>query len=175
MKTLFVASWWLSLLLCGCAFATSSKDQGGAPPLKCEFNLSSWCIAEGVFELKRTLAKDSIHDRIWYLKGRFRPESILVVMEPPGCKSGLADTAKLLHFNGDYRWKGRVWDRAEVQLKASGMCNLTILLPQDGGDQMEWAYSTGLLLVRPCETQACSGTSLSAIKAEIGVQRSKAE
>ena len=166
-----------SLLLCGCAFAKPSNDQTsdppGAPPLKCELTLSSWCIAEGVFELKRTLATDSINDRVWYLKGRFRPESILVVMEPNGCKSGFADSASLLHFTRDHPWEGRMWDRAEVQLKADGTCNLTFLLPPDDGDPMEWAYSTGLVLVRPCETQTCSGSSLSAIKAEIGVRRSK--
>jgi len=178
MKALMTAATsWLSLLLCGCAFAAPSKDQASdppaAPPLRCEFNLSSWCIAEGVFELKRALATDSIHDRVWSLKGRFRPESILIVMEPNGCKSGFADSASLLHFTRDHPWEGRMWDRAEVQLKADGTCNLTLLLPPHDGDPMEWAYSTGLVLVRPCETQTCSGSSLSAIKAEIGVRRSK--
>ena len=155
----------LFALLGGCASAAPTAPS--APPLKCELNLSSWCIAEGFSTITREFANDAINSRVWYLGGHSKPRSTMVLLEPSGCESGFSDAIKLLAFDKNYQWKGQNWDRAQIALRADGKCNLTVLLPPNETGQGGWFYSTGLILIRPCVNDSCLGPSFSEIRDEI--------
>lgn len=150
-------------LLSGCASAAPTKAPA-APPQKCEIKQAVWCIEQGAFEIIDRLAQDAVHDRIWMLRGSFRPESKLVVLEPNGCRSGVSDTLVLTSYEQGIEWNGRSWDRIRTRLKSDGSCDLEVLMPAFDGDPMEWAFSTGLMLVKACADEKCTGPSLAELK-----------
>lgn len=151
------------------ASATPPAGTNAAPPARCEIRLSAWCIAEGAHEVTRQLADDRIHDRVWTLRGRFRPESTVVIFEPNGCKAGYSDVTELKAVDPGVEWRGRAWHRLHVALKSDGTCTLSILLPPDEGDSMEWAFTSGLPLVRACKDDACEGEGLGQLKSRLAV------
>lgn len=163
----------LACALAACASTTPEANAAppagppGSPPLRCEFRPGAWCIAEGAYIVNRTLAADRVHDRIWSLKGRFKPESELVVQEVNGCKSGYADELSLQSYEGSVDVDGTRWDRLKVRLKSDGTCDLSILLSPFDGDPMEWAFSTGLGLLRGCKDETCTPLPLSNLKSQI--------
>ena len=150
MKSLLLVASAICFLGNGCAAASPPGGVAPAPARRCEIRLSAWCIAEGAYEISRQLANDSIHDRVWSMRGRFRSESKLVIFEPNGCRSGFSNALELTRFERDIEWQDRSWNRMLVRLKSDGSCDLTVLLPPYDSDPMEWAFSDGLLLVRPC-------------------------
>lgn len=149
------------------ASATPPAGTSAAPPARCEIRLSTWCIAEGAHEVTRQLADDGIHDRVWTLRGRFRPASTVVIFEPNGCKAGDSDVTELKAVDRGVAWQGRAWHRLHVALKSDGSCTLSILLPPDEGDPMEWAFTSGLPLVRACKDDACEGEGLGQLKPQL--------
>lgn len=153
-----------------CAGLSFSAAASAAPSIECELRLGAWCITDGAYETDRQLAQDSIHDRVWTLRGQFRPESKLVVLEPNGCGGGHSDIRSLLGFQQGYQWGGRIWDRAQVRLKSDGTCDLTLLFPAYSGDPMEWAMPQGFRLIRSCSDDACAGGALTAISDQILVR-----
>lgn len=153
-----------------CVAASPPVRAPSAPPLRCEIRLSTWCIAEGAYEITRQLASDGVHDRVWSMRGRFRPESKLVVLEPNGCRSGFSDAQELLRFEQDIAWQERSWDRLLVRLKSDGSCDLAVLLPPYDGDTMEWAFSEGLPMVRPCKDNACESAGLAELRPQFEKQ-----
>ncbi|CAN7737141.1 hypothetical protein [Duganella sp. LjRoot269] len=143
------------------AIATPVSDAKPAAPVRhCELQLSTWCISEGAYEINRKLASDSIHDRIWTVRGRFNPDSQLIIMEPNGCKQGFSDNAELVDVRKDVPIEGKLWNQMTFKLKKSGACNLEVLSPVKNEDPMEWANSTGLALIQTCEDKYCSGKTL---------------
>jgi hypothetical protein len=78
-----------------------------------------------------------------------------------------------MKFDKAIEWNGRSWDRLLVRLKSDTSCDLTILLPPEDGDSMEWAFTSGLPLVRPCKDDACNSEGLSQIKPELLAMRHK--
>lgn len=141
-----------------------------APPIECELRLGAWCITDGAFEINRRLAQDSVHDRVWTLRGQFRPESKLVILEPNGCSGGESDIQSLVGFQHGYEWSGQKWDRAGIRLKSNGTCDLTVLFPAYSGDPLEWAMPEGFRLIRPCSDEACSRGDLTLISDQILVR-----
>ncbi len=141
-----------------------------APPLHCEFSAVTWCIVEGSYEVTRRLADDSIHDRVWLLRGPFVAESQLVIFEPNGCKSGFSDTLELVRFEQSIRWGNGIWDRASFRLKKNGGCDLVVLMPVFNGNPMEWAFSAGLGLVKSCTDHKCNGPFLAELRPKFSVQ-----
>jgi hypothetical protein len=135
-----------------------------APPLICELQMSSWCILEGVYEIDRRLADDSVHDRIWTLRGAFRRSSELIILEPNGCKGGFSDVLELVSYDERVTWQKGLWDRVRFRLKKDGSCDLSLLWPRLNNDPLEWAYSEGLMLVQNCENEKCTGKSLADLK-----------
>ncbi len=138
--------------------------QASAPPLRCEIKLSAWCIVEGAQEIVRQLATDSVHDRVWRLRGAFRPQSQLVVLEPNGCRSTTSDTLEFVAFDENVNWNSKKWDRLRVRLDTKGHCDLDILLTPDHDDSLEWAYSGGLKLLRHCTSEACEDSTIAELK-----------
>lgn len=166
-----VYSFLIGCLLClsGCASAASTITPA-APPRKCEIKQAVWCIEQGAFEIIDRLAQDSLHDRIWIVRGSFRPESKLVVLEPNGCRVGVSDMLSLSHYERDIKWEGRSWDRIRARLKSDGSCDLEVLMPAFDGDPMEWAFSTGLVLLKACADVECAGQSLAELKSQFEKQ-----
>lgn len=164
MKVLSILVCLIGISLVGCASASPPMQGVSAPARKCEITLSSWCIVEGAGVVTRRLADDGVHDRIWSLEGRFRPDSKLFILEPNGCKRGYADEMQLLRFEKGVEWDGVSLNRAIVRIKSDRSCDLQILfLPLDG-DPMEWAFSTGLGLIWGCGDKACTPTPFADIK-----------
>lgn len=170
MKLLLLVVGVLSILGNGSAIASPPDQAAAAPPWRCELRLSSWCIADGAYEITRQLASDGVHDRIWSMRGRFRPESKLVILEPNGCNSGFSNDLRLLKFERGVRWENRFWDRLQVRLKLDGSCDLTVLLPPYDGDPLEWAFTSGLPLVRPCKDEVCESAGLAELKPKFEAQ-----
>lgn len=170
MKLLLLIAGALSIPGNGCAATPPPIQAASAPPWKCELRLSSWCIAEGAYEITRQLANDGVHDRVWSMRGRFKPESKLVILEPNGCNSGFSDDLKLLKFERGVQWENRSWDRLRARLKSDGSCDLTVLLPPYDGDPLEWAFTSGLPLVRPCKDEACESAGLTELKPQFEAQ-----
>jgi hypothetical protein len=159
------------VMVVACAPTPSQSAPAAAPPSKCEIRFSAWCIAEGAYQISRVLASDGVHDRIWTLSGRFRPDSKLVVFEPNGCNAGYADKAVLLGVEKAFRWQDRQWDRISVRLKQDASCDLKILVPVAANDPMEWSYSSGLPLIRTCTKVECPAQNLGDLKSQIGPKR----
>lgn len=166
----------LSFLLIGGMFYLSSctlvasAQAPAAPARRCEIKQAVWCIQEGATEIVDRLAEDSVHDRVWTLSDSFRPESKLVVLESNGCRVGHSDTLDLLSYESGFIWEGRSWDRIRARLKKDGTCDLEVLMPPYDGDPMEWAFSTGLILVKPCSDEACKGPNLGGLKPKFEAQ-----
>lgn len=164
-KFLLIAS-MVGLLGSGFATASPTTLAPAAPPSRCEIRLSAWCIAEGAYEINRQLANDSVHDRVWSMRGRSKPASKVIVLEPNGCKSAPSDALELLEFEQGVAWQNDSWDRIQVKLKSDGSCDLTILLPPYDGDPLEWAFSSGLPLIRPCKDEKCIGAGIGELRSQ---------
>jgi hypothetical protein len=123
-----------------------------------------------VFEITDRRAEDGVHDRIWTLRDSFRPESKLVILEPNGCRTGFSDALAFSGFEQGVKWQDDSWDRMRVRLKMDGSCDLEVLMPPFTGDPMEWAFSTGLMLVKACKDERCEGQSLSELKPQFEQQ-----
>lgn len=95
---LFIKAWVVGMLSQCCIASAGASGKGGispsAPPVKCELQLSTWCIASGAYEVSRKLADDSIHESFLYTQRSFFLQSRLVVLEPNGCKQCLSNTMK---------------------------------------------------------------------------------
>ena len=130
-----------------------------APPNRCEIFLSSWCIQEGTFEITRRRASEPGYGRIWELRGDPPGDSRLVILEYSGCSSGVSDMVSLTSFETDVLWQGERWNRLTVQIKSDGNCILEILASPAGDVTRDWAYSSGLVLVRNCRDAACQSPS----------------
>jgi len=165
VKRTFTA--WCAVIAASVSSAAPVGPHPSAPPLKCEIGLSSWCIVEGAYEITRHLANDSVHDRVWSLRGRFSPRSRMLVLEPNGCRSLYSDALLLVAFEKNVQWQGETWDRLRVRLDNKGRCDLEVLLVSDVGDPLEWAFTEGLSLIRTCREKACGGPSLAELKPTI--------
>ena len=157
----------LSLLMAACASAAPPAEDMSSPPLRCEFQQGAWCIAEGAYVVTRSLSSDRVHDRTWSLRGRFRQESELLINEVNGCKSGYADGLTLLNYESSVEMQGARRDRMKVRLKSDGTCDLEFLIPSFDGDPMEWAFSTGLTLIRACKDAECTSLPLADLKSQV--------
>lgn len=170
MRLLFLLFVGIGLLsLSGCTSAASVQAPA-APPRKCEIKQAAWCIQEGATEIVDRLAEDSVHDRVWTLSDSSSPESKLMVLESNGCRAGRSDTLDLLSYESGFTWEGRSWGRMRARLKKDGTCDLDVLMPAYDGDPMEWAFSTGLILVRSCPDEACTGPNLAELKPKFEAQ-----
>lgn len=160
-------SGFLTLTGCICGAIALPVAANAAPPIECELRHGAWCITDGAYEIYRRLVQDSVYDRVWTLRGQFRSESKLVILEPNGCTDGESDVQSLVGFQHRYEWSGRNWDRAQIRLKSNGTCDLTVLFPASSGDPLEWAMPQGFRLIRPCTDEACSRGDFTAISDQI--------
>ncbi len=157
------------LFLSGCRLVDFSQAPA-SPPRRCEIKQAVWCIQEGSTEIVDRIAEDSVHDRVWTLSDWSNPESKLVVLESNGCRVGYSDAFDFLSYENGFTWKGRSWGRMRVRLKKNGTCDLEVLMPPYDGDPMEWAFSTGLILLKSCPNKNCIGQNLAEFKPKFEAQ-----
>lgn len=151
-------------------FASVSAVYAGAPsspPNKCEIKQAAWCIQQGAFEITERMVNDGVNDHAWILSGQFRPDSKLVFLEPNGCRNGVSNTLELIDYEHNAKWDEQLWEKLKIRLNSDGMCDIVVLFPALNNDPLEWAYSTGLMLVKTCYDDLCKGNSLSDIKPSI--------
>lgn len=168
MKAVLIGISWLASAT---AHAAPDSTPTGAPPLRCELALSAWCIVEGVHQITRQLAHDSVHDRIWTLRGRFSHSSRMLIFEPNGCRGIYSDGMVLLGFEERFDRGWEKWNRLRVRLDSKGRCDLEILLTPEDGDPFEWAFSEGLNLLWGCRDDRCEGESIAQLKPAIDLRR----
>lgn len=159
----------------GCASAAAAPSSPHAPAQKCEIRESAWCIDQGAFEIIDQRADDSVHDRVWIIRGYFKPESKLILLEPTGCRTGFSDTLVALGFDKNIKWRGKVWDRIRTRLKTDETCDMDVLIPPFQNDPMEWAFSVGLVLIRACPGESCTGRNMSIFRDQFERQFKQSE
>lgn len=137
-----------------------------APPVKCEIQLTAWCIDQGSLEISDRLVEHSSYSRIWTVRGFFKPKAPLVVLEPYGCRDGVSDMLSALKFDHDFKWDGKRWNRLSVRLRAARACDLELLIPRYAEDPSGEAFFQGLSLIQACTNIGCDGSSLGEFRAQ---------
>lgn len=128
-----------------------------APPRECEIRLRAWCIVQEnsvISDTGRWAETDA--DHTWKIHHRDQPQSNLVILEPRGCRTALADTVEPIRFTHGLVWEAATWDEMRVRLKKDGSCDLTLRVPVATGDPLEWPFSTGRVLLVACKDDACT-------------------
>jgi hypothetical protein len=141
-----------------CGIATSAELQRpAAPPRKCEVRQAVWCIYQGAGEITDRLVEHQKYDRVWIVRGFFQPRAPLVVMEPNGCREGLADSATAIRFDSQFVWERKSWNKMTVQVKKDGTCDLDILLPKAQSDPTGEATSADCRCFIPAPLRRAKG------------------
>src|SRR5678816_178858 len=99
-----------------------------SPPRVCEIRQPAWCINREASQITDQLGGPGVNGNIWTISDNNYPDSKLVVVEPWGCRKGLADTVVALGFEEAVSWQGEVWDRMQVRLRVDGSCDLSLLV-----------------------------------------------
>jgi hypothetical protein len=158
-KTIFLASTFM-ILSTGLASANEPRTIGpaSAPPKVCEIRQRAWCIYQEGAEITDTqrIDNDDPGDHTWILKDVRSPNSSLVIFEPDGCRIGFSDTVKAMEYTRNVKWKGRLWDQMQIGLRSDGSCDLKLLISPYDGNPLEWAFSTGRVLLAACSDEKCT-------------------
>lgn len=166
----------LAAVLIGLTMGTSVarpeavSQNPAAPPHKCEMRQPVWCIYQGASEVADRFAKDPVFSHVWTIRGFFKPQAPLVVLEPDGCRVGRSDAVSALGFDEHVPWEGKSWDRIRVRLKSDGSCDMQILVPLFATDPSGEAYFTGLALIQNCTDENCSGQGLAGLRGQFESQ-----
>lgn len=138
-----------------------------APHVKCELQMTVWCIREGAKEIVIKFSQQGTDRRAWIIRGFFQPQWPLVVLEPRGCREGVSDAVSILSFDDGVEWGQESWNRIRVRLKQDGSCDLDILVPYLSDDESGEAFFGGLALIQACTTSTCEGPSIGRIRGEL--------
>lgn len=152
----------LMALLFGClplhALAQASPS---SPPLHCVNKHGAWCVLDGARE--QPLASVS-GMAAFKLSDPSQSDASLIVISPVGCDRVRADQLAFLSFEHGLKQYGQEWERVGVRLRNDGTCDLQILLPQFSSNPFEWAFSSGLQLIRACKSDTCEGAPVGLLK-----------
>lgn len=129
-----------------------------APPRQCEIRQKAWCIYQDGSEITdhQKINRDNPNDHIWSMRDVYHQKSVLVILEPSGCRKGFSDEVSALGFDEGVQWQGKSWDQMRIRLRADGSCDLTLLVPLYDGDPLEWAFSVGRGLIAACRDDECT-------------------
>jgi hypothetical protein len=122
----------------------SEGARPSAPPRKCEVRQAAWCIFQGAWEITDRMIENDKYDHVWIIRGFFKPKAPLVVMEPNGCRDGLADSVVASEFSDKFSWDGKTWNKMIVRLKRDGSCDLQVLIAKPAVDASADAYFNSL-------------------------------
>lgn len=154
----------LALLALGCLAwrpALAEATATDAPQQRCVRSHGAWCVLQGAAETHLSTGSSSSSYR---LSDPSHPASALIVVAPVACMRGYADQISLRSFEHGIAFQDEPWEEVVVDLRADGSCGLRILLPPSGSSPTEWAFSTGLQLIRACKSESCLGPSMGELK-----------
>lgn len=138
-----------------------------APTVRCEMQMTVWCIREGTQKVISQFSDQGAYRRAWTVSGFFQPKWPLVVLEPQGCRDGLSDTLLVVGFDAGVEWGQNSWNRIRVRLKEDRSCDLELLVPYYSDDASGEAFFGGLALIQACTTSTCTGPSLGSVRGEL--------
>ena len=138
--------------------SAQSQDGPSAPPRVCEIRQKAWCMYQESSEITDQQVTDSqdseVH--IWAMRNNYYPNSVLMIVEPNGCRNAFANEVKSLEYDKSIKWHGKIWDQMLVRLRTDGSCDLKLLVPVYDHSPLEWAFSVGRLLIAACPDEQCS-------------------
>lgn len=142
------------------AACTAATEAEFAPAeLFCEATRGAYCILNTELTIKTQRAtRDSGAVLTLYRESWQKDPAIII--EPKQCAARVADTAEILDYVDDYRWRGELWDRMVVRLHSGGQCDFQLLFPDGEREAGSSALWTLLSQVRICEKEPCSGRTL---------------
>lgn len=132
-----------------------------SPPLNCVAEHGAWCVLDGVSE-KRLVSTSGTS--AFRLSDPSQSDAALIVISPATCGRVRADRLSLLSFDHGQRLYGQDWEKIGVRLRGDGRCDIQVLLPEFSSNPFEWAFSTGLQLIRACESDGCDGRPVGVLK-----------
>lgn len=137
------------------------QEAPSPPPLRCVSEHGAWCVLDGAREQKLADAWDGQAVR---LSNPSDPAAALVVISPPACSGVRADQLSFRSFEHGIEAYGQDWERIDVRLRGDATCDLKILLPPFSSNPFEWAFSSGLQLIRACQSDKCDGPPVGLLK-----------
>jgi hypothetical protein len=132
-----------------------------SPPLHCISEHGAWCVLDGAGEQPLATASGV---SAFKLSDPSQSDASLIVISPVGCDRVRADQLAFLSFEHGLKRYGQEWEGISVRLRNDGTCDLQILLPQFSSNPFEWAFSSGLQLIRACKSDVCEGAPLGVLK-----------
>lgn len=132
-----------------------------SPPLHCVAEHGTWCVLDGALE--RKLAGTS-EMSVFRLSNPSHSDAALIVVAPLSCDRARADQLTFLSFEHGVKQYGQEWERIGVRLRSDGTCDLQILLPPFSSNPFEWAFGSGLQLIRACKSETCEGPPVGLLK-----------
>ena len=138
-----------------------AQEAPSSPPLHCVSEHGAWCVLDGAREQKLADAWDGQAVR---LSSPSDPDVALIVISPPACGRARADQLSFRSFEHGIKAYGQDWERMGVRLRGDGTCDLKILLPPFSSNPFEWAFSSGLQLIRACQSDKCDGPPVGLLK-----------
>jgi hypothetical protein len=129
-----------------------------APPQHCVSNHGAWCVLEGASEASLAAEPGFTASQ---LSNPWEAEAAMIVIAPASCSHLQADQLSVLSFEHAQHAYDHDWERLGVRLRADGKCDVKILLPEYSSNPMEWAFSSGLALLRTCRSTPCAGPLMS--------------
>lgn len=131
-----------------------------APPRECEIRMATWCIFRSNITIQHKPSHDIGYRSVWTMWGSYWSSQPSVILEPAGCREGLADMLQVVNFDGTFERDNRKWNSIIVRLKSDKTCDLRLLAPTLKDDLGGAAFSANLSLVGACKTQDCSGPTI---------------
>ena len=152
----------LATLLFGCLpFHVLAQAAPLSPPLHCVTEHGAWCVLDGAREQQLVGASGTSAFR---LSNPSQSDAALIVISPSSCDRVRADQLSFLSFEHGLKRHGQDWERVGMRLRSDGKCDIQILLPQFSSSPFEWAFSTGLQLIRACKSDTCEGPPVGVLK-----------
>jgi hypothetical protein len=152
----------LVAFLFGCiAVHVLAQASPSSPPLHCVTKHGAWCVLDGAREQPLASVSGMAAFR---LSDPSQSDASLIVISPLSCGRVRADQLAFLSFEHGLKRYGQEWERVGVRLRNDGTCDLQILLPQFSSNPFEWAFSSGLQLIRACKSDTCEGAPVGLLK-----------
>jgi hypothetical protein len=129
-----------------------------APERLCEIQQAAWCLLDGAAEIiDKKGDTDSKFSSVWYVSGPLSPNNGFFILEPNGCRKGTSDVLTLVSYENQFMWNSQSWQNMIFRLKSDKSCDLEVLVPVEGADKLNEAFSHAFLLIKSCNNAACDG------------------
>lgn len=124
--------------------AAAAAGTQGAPQIRCEISVASWCIAtfDGAISMK-----DGGDDRIWTLLARGAPsDQPMIIVENKSCSDYANEEQKVIERGKEISFRGLRYQSFIYKLNSNG-CRLEFKLPLgDVGAQYKQVMLYGILI-----------------------------